>query len=70
MLFTIRTYVAPLDTVATPARAGRLADALEAMPEDVRGYKDLAHTAARVIVAASPTDCLAPKLDMMRLSIH
>ena len=49
VLFTIRTYVAPLDTVVTPAARSRLAVALEAMPDDVRGYKDLAHTAEGIV---------------------
>ena len=49
VLFTIRTYVAPLDTVVTPAARSRLAVALEAMPDDVRGYKDLAHTAQGIV---------------------
>jgi len=49
VLFTIRTYVAPLDTVAAPAARSRLADALEAMPPDVREYKDLARTAQGIV---------------------
>ena len=49
VLFTIRTYVAPLDTVAAPAARSRLADALEAMPPDVRGYKDLARNAQSIV---------------------
>jgi hypothetical protein len=49
VLFTIRTYVVPLDTVAAPAARSRLADALESMPPDVRGYKDLALTAQSIV---------------------
>jgi hypothetical protein len=43
VLFTIRTYLAPLRQVAgDPAAAGRLAAAVATMPDDVRTYKDLA----------------------------
>ena len=46
ILFTIRTYVAPIPTAArTTAVAGRLAAALESLPADVRDYKDLVTTA-------------------------
>ena len=55
VLFTIRTYVAPLGTVVTPAARSRLADALEAMPDDVQGYKDLAHTAHDIVAYLQPT---------------
>lgn len=57
VLFTIRTYVTPLDlTVTTPAARAKLADALDVMPRDVRGYKDLADTADRIVahLRASP----------------
>lgn len=50
VLFTIRTYVTPLDVaVSTPAHRQRLADALEAMPDGVRGYKDLAGLSDRIV---------------------
>ena len=40
VLFTIRTYIRPLaHLVERPADAGRLADALEQLPDDVRDYK-------------------------------
>jgi hypothetical protein len=43
VLFTIRTYVAPLAVVAADAEvAQRLATAVESMPVPVRVYKDLA----------------------------
>ncbi len=42
VLFTIRTYVAPLACVLDEAgAAGPLAAALDAMPTDIGGYKDL-----------------------------
>ena len=42
VLFTIRTYLAPLRAVAAePSAAQRLAAAVGTMPDDVRGYKDL-----------------------------
>jgi dimethylamine monooxygenase subunit A len=42
VLFTIRTYVDPIPDVAADAElARRLAGSLEALPDDVRGYKDL-----------------------------
>jgi len=42
-LFTIRTYVTPILTVAgEPATRRRLAEALAALPDPVRAYKDLA----------------------------
>ena len=50
VLFTIRTYVTPLDAaVATPAGRAQLADALDNMPSDVRAYKDLAETTDRIV---------------------
>ena len=50
VLFTIRTHVAPILSVADdPAAARRLADSLSALPDDVRGYKDLRATADSLI---------------------
>jgi hypothetical protein len=49
VLFTIRTYIEPLDVVATPAARQRLADALDAMPADVREYKDLEDEAEHIV---------------------
>lgn len=52
VLFTIRTYVAPIPVIAAdPDVAHRLADALRGLPDDVRGYKDLRTTADRLIDA-------------------
>jgi hypothetical protein len=43
VLFTLRTYVRPLSHLATrPLDARRLADALQAMPDDVADYKKVA----------------------------
>ena len=40
VLFTIRTYIRPLShLVERPEDAGRLADALSQLPDDVRDYK-------------------------------
>jgi dimethylamine monooxygenase subunit A len=42
VLFTIRTYVAPLSSLAEdPAEGCRLAEAIEALPDDVADYKQL-----------------------------
>ena len=42
VLFTIRTYIAPMSTVAADAvSAAALGDAVTAMSRAVRGYKDL-----------------------------
>ncbi len=42
VLFTIRTYVAPIPAVAGDVDvAGRLADAIASLPDDVRSYKDV-----------------------------
>jgi hypothetical protein len=42
VLFTIRTYIAPMTSIADdPDSAAALAAAVAAMPADVRGYKDL-----------------------------
>lgn len=50
VLFTIRTFVAPLEAVATDSvAAARLADAVATLPHDVRAYKDLATTADDVV---------------------
>ncbi|MGE5210946.1 MAG: heme-dependent oxidative N-demethylase family protein [Acidobacteriota bacterium] len=52
VLFTIRTYVTPIPQVAAdPQVARRLADALDALPDDVRGYKDVRTTADRLIAS-------------------
>ena len=57
VLFTIRTYVAPI-LVAADDRdvARRLADSLSALPDDVRGYKDLRTTADALISALRGTE--------------
>jgi dimethylamine monooxygenase subunit A len=50
VLFTIRTYLAPIGLVARgPDVASRLADSLAALPDDVRGYKDVRATAEALI---------------------
>jgi len=42
VLFTIRTYVAAIPTVARDADvAGRLADAVASLPDEVKSYKDV-----------------------------
>jgi hypothetical protein len=52
VLFTIRTYVAPVASVADDADvAHRLADSLAALPDDVRDYKDV-RTSADALIAA------------------
>jgi hypothetical protein len=46
ILFTIRTYVTPiLSSCPTPEASARLASALEALPAEVRDYKDLVSSA-------------------------
>jgi hypothetical protein len=56
VLFTIRTYVTPIPAVAAdPEVARRLADALDALPDDVRGYKDVRSTADRLIASLRGT---------------
>ncbi len=56
VLFTIRTYVAPVGVVAGDAGvARRLADSLAALPDDVRGYKDVRTTADGLIAALRGT---------------
>lgn len=50
VLFTIRTYVAPLRSVAGDAvSAAALGAALDAMTDDVRGYKDLLELAGPLV---------------------
>ena len=50
VLFTIRTYVTPIPTVADdPDVARRLGDAVAALPDDVRAYKDIGTTAEALI---------------------
>jgi dimethylamine monooxygenase subunit A len=59
VLFTIRTYVAPIGVVAGDADvARRLADSLAALPDDVRGYKDVRATADVLIASlrGSPSE--------------
>jgi hypothetical protein len=52
VLFTIRTYVSPIPQIAAdPQVAHRLAAALDALPDDVRGYKDVRSTADRLIAS-------------------
>lgn len=41
VLFTIRTYLCPLDAVPGPGDALALADAIDSMPTDVAAYKQL-----------------------------
>jgi hypothetical protein len=49
VLFTIRTYVTPILSSAPSSEvAGRLAAALDSLPDDVRGYKDLLSNGAAV----------------------
>ena len=58
ILFTIRTYVTPVLTVASdPESARRLAAALVSLPADVRDYKDL------VAVADELAEVLADAVD-------
>ena len=67
VLFTIRTYVTPIPAVAGDAGvAGRLADALDALPESVRTYKDLvAHVPALVARLGVGSNPPAPPGDSM-----
>ena len=56
VLFTIRTYVAPILAAADDRDvARRLADSLAALPADVRGYKDLRTTADALIATLRGT---------------
>ena len=66
VLFTIRTYVTPIPHVAADSNvARRLADSIDALPDDVRRYKDVRETANGLIDAlranASKLDTLALK---------
>ena len=50
VLFTIRTHVTPIRAVAgDPEVAGRLADALAALPIEVQEYKDVASTSEAIV---------------------
>jgi hypothetical protein len=50
VLFTIRTFVTPIAEIVHHAdTADRLAWAIETLPVDVRGYKDIAHVADRLV---------------------
>lgn len=50
VLFTIRTYVAAVrDAARDPLTRERLARAVEVMPDDVRGYKDLARVGDELV---------------------
>ena len=52
VLFTIRTYVTPIpDVAANSDVARRLADSVDALPDDVRQYKDVRSTADELISA-------------------
>ena len=52
VLFTIRTYVASLGSIEPgAASAASMAAALEAMPEGIRGYKDLLDLADQIAAA-------------------
>ena len=56
ILFTIRTHVAPLDAaVVDPRHRQRLAETLDALPSDVRDYKDLTHHVDALIDHLSAT---------------
>jgi hypothetical protein len=56
VLFTIRTYVAPIPAVAGDRTvADRLADSLAGLPDDVRGYKDVRTTADALIATLRGT---------------
>jgi hypothetical protein len=50
VLFTIRTYVTPIQAVAGDAEvSARLADALASLPPDVQEYKDVATTGEAIV---------------------
>jgi hypothetical protein len=52
VLFTIRTYVAPIPAVASNVDvAGRLADAVSSLPDDVKSYKDVVASADALITS-------------------
>jgi len=56
VLFTIRTYVTPIPAVAAdPDVARRLGEALAALPDDVRAYKDVVTTADALVAALRGT---------------
>ncbi len=68
VLFTIRTYVTPILAAADdPDVARRLADSLSALPDDVRGYKDLRTTADALDLDASRNP--RQRLDTLTLNI-
>lgn len=48
VLFTIRTFVCPIDAVQDPSDRSHLADAVEALPHDVAAYKQLDHVGASI----------------------
>ncbi len=55
VLFTIRTYIAPIASVADdPESAAALAAAVEAMATDVRGYKDLIDLGEAIVTGFRP----------------
>ncbi len=61
VLFTIRTHVTPLtDLVDAGDAAAALADRIEEMPDDVRGYKGITEVADALAGALRP-DALAPR---------
>ncbi|HSP29944.1 MAG TPA: heme-dependent oxidative N-demethylase subunit alpha family protein, partial [Ilumatobacteraceae bacterium] len=65
VLFTIRTYVTPIPDVAADSDvAQRLADSLDALPDDVRDYKDVRATADGLIDALRAN---STKLDTLPL---
>ncbi len=68
VLFTIRTYVTPIPTVADDATvAVRLADALETLPESVRTYKDVVAFAPSLVerLRIGPAACATRQLDTL-----
>lgn len=54
VLFTIRTYVAPLAVASASGGAEPLAAALDAMPPGIRGYKDLVDLADPIASSLRP----------------
>ena len=49
MLFTIRTFLTPLTTTAKDHESGNsLANALDALPPDIAGYKQLTENRAAI----------------------
>jgi hypothetical protein len=55
-LFPLRIYVSPMGAFTGDREiAGRLADSLAALPDDVRGYKDVRTTADALIAALRGT---------------